>query len=591
MHIPIEKKAIARSMLLLVWLFMTLLPQAAFAEQAHVRSNAFDVIHYEMTVYADPGAQKLSATASIDIQRSLATPSDSLDFLLDRPYKITSVHREDGTPILFERVMDGEPISGLHSGRADRYDWAFLRIPSSLFSSGDRQRIVVEYEGEKAIGMIGREMFQMHTDGARWYPYRYDDLATATCTIIAPDSMTAMFGGKRIAVKEEEGGKVRSEFQTEFPLNFFPLFVSTWEETHSTDGNIELIFLHKAEHAEDADIFLRRAAQYLRNLRSPSMLGPYPYSQLVLIEYPPGGIDGIAMPGGIVAYTIDRSGLEDWLRKTGECFAHEIAHLWWGVGVFTVHDKDSAFLNEAFATYSAALFTELALGTNRMTEGFINRQVRNHASLLKDHDLSYSAELNYGKGAYVVHLFRRVMGDDLFFRTIRKYLSDHMGRMVNLDVFREACEAEYGKDLSWFFDQWVRRPGLPDLELQYSIKHPREGQSEIVVSIDQKGERYDLPLTLDFRDEANAVRGTESVWIHDKHEEWTFHIAGDIRTISMNDDGWILTRGRVETLPGYTSYYPSKKRIITNIVMMVVMLALGYFIGRRRARRKVVTRT
>jgi hypothetical protein len=594
------KRTAARLTLHLVWLAMGLLPEGAIAEQAHVRSNAFDVVHYEMTVYADPGAQKLSATVSIDIQRALAASSDSLDFLLDRPYEVASVHREDGTPIPFERVVDGEPISGLHPGRVvDRCDWAFLRIPSSLFTSGDRQRIVVEYEGEKAIGMIGKEMFQMHTDTARWYPYRYDDLATATCTIVAPDSMTAMFGGKRIAVKEEEGGRVRSEFRTEFPLNFFPLFVGAWEETHSTDGNIELVFLHKAEHAEDADTFLRRTAQYLRNLRDPSMLGPYPYSQLVLIEFPHGSADGIAMPGGIVAYTFDRSGLEDWLRKAGEIFAHEIAHLWWGAGVFTVHDKDRTFLNEAFATYSAALFTELALGTNRMTEGFINRQVRNCASLLKDHNLLYSARLNYGKGAYVVHLLRRVMGDDLFFRTIRKYLSDHVGRMVNLDVFREACEAEYGKDLSWFFDQWVRRPGLPDLQLRYHIEHPQEGQSKIVVSIAQKGELYDLPVTLSFRAKAkgedweNPVRQTKSVWIHDKHEEWTFHFDEDINKVSMNEDGWILTWDRLKTLP--LSYSPSKKNIITrnlpNIVMMALMAVLGYFIARRRAQRKVLTRT
>lgn len=182
MNTSVGKRHIVHVMLLFVWFAMRLFTEVAIAEQAHIRSDAFDVVHYDMTVYADPNAQKLSATVSINIQRSLATPSDSLDFLLDRQYKVTSVHRADGTPISFERVTDGEPISELHPGSADRYGWAFLRIPSSIFTSGDRQRIIVEYEGEKAIGMLAdSKMFQMHSVGARWYPFRYDDPPGSLC--------------------------------------------------------------------------------------------------------------------------------------------------------------------------------------------------------------------------------------------------------------------------------------------------------------------------------------------------------------------------------------------------------------------------
>ena len=102
-------------------------------------------------------------------------------------------------------------------------------------------------------------------------------------------------------------------------------------------------------------------------------------------------------------------------------------------------------------------------------------------------------------------------------------MRDHRGRVVNLDVFRRTCEAEYGKDLNWLFDQWVHRPGLPDLELRYSIEHPKEGQSEVGISIEQKGDLYDLPITLTFRARAraedweNPVRRTETVWIHERN--------------------------------------------------------------------------
>ncbi len=587
-------KGTVSSVLLLISLFMGLLPEVAFTEQPYVKSETFDIIHYDMTVHADPGAYKLSAMVSIDIQCSSTTPPDSLDFLLERPYKVTSVYKQDGTPISFERVTDAEPVLGLHSGSADRYDWSFLRIPSNLFASGDRQRIVVEYEGEKAIGMIvAHKEFRMHTDGARWYPYRYDDPATARCTVVTPDSVKAIFGGRRITVKEEEGGELRSEFRTEFPHNYFPLLAGMWEESRITDGDVELIFLHSAERAEDAGKLLERAAQSLRILSSSRMLGQYPYSQLVLVEYRQGflGVGGIAMPGGIVAYVIESDSLEDWLRDTGEPFVHEISHLWWGASVFSKHDRDYIFLNEAFATYSAALLVELALGTDQMMGGFIGQRVRNYIPLLQDHDLSYSAGLNYGKGAYVVHLLRRVMGDDRFFLTIRKYLSDNRGHMVNLDVFREICETEYGKDLLWLFDQWVHRPGLPDLDFRYNIEHPKEGQSEITVAIDQKGEIYDLPITLSFRDEANVVKQKKSIWIHDRHEEWIFHLDKDVRKVSMNDDGWILTWNRAKTLYAYTPYYPSKKRIAKITVVMAAMVVLGYFIGRKRAQRKAVEPT
>ncbi|MXW56880.1 MAG: hypothetical protein F4Z59_09570 [Gemmatimonadales bacterium] len=87
---------------------------------------------------------------------------------------------------------------------------------------------------------------------------------------------------------------------------------------------------------------------------------------------------------------------------------------------------------------------------------------------------------NYQKGAWVLHMLRHHVGDEAFFRGIRDYYAGHLhGVALTRDV-RAAFERASGRELGWFFDQWVHGPGHPRLEVEWGPE-----AEDLVLSIRQ----------------------------------------------------------------------------------------------------------
>jgi aminopeptidase N len=88
-------------------------------------------------------------------------------------------------------------------------------------------------------------------------------------------------------------------------------------------------------------------------------------------------------------------------------------------------------------------------------------------------------------------MLRRLIGEDVFFRGVRRFYSTSRFRKVGTEDLRKAFEAESGRSLERFFDQWIYGSTLPHLKVQYRV----EG-SELAVHIDQIGEVFQVPVTL-----------------------------------------------------------------------------------------------
>jgi aminopeptidase N len=79
----------------------------------------------------------------------------------------------------------------------------------------------------------------------------------------------------------------------------------------------------------------------------------------------------------------------------------------------------------------------------------------------------------YGKGAYILHTLRYLIGDDAFFRALRRmayprkemesWTDGRQTRLVTTDDFLAIAEAESKMELDWFFELYLRQPKLPKL--------------------------------------------------------------------------------------------------------------------------------
>lgn len=182
--------------------------------------------------------------------------------------------------------------------------------------------------------------------------------------------------------------------------------------------------------------------------------------------------------------------------------AHELAHQWWG-DMVTCSNFHHIWINEGFATYSEALFDEFMYGKDayhtRMTEldsdyeGAIYRSDLRVVWSIFDY-------IVYGKGAWVLHMLRHIMGDEDFFDALALYRETFKYSHASTDDFRGVVESIYGQDLSWFFDQWIYGAGKPQYTWSWTATDLINGHSTVTVDIEQAVDKpaliYKMPIDI-----------------------------------------------------------------------------------------------
>jgi aminopeptidase N len=143
----------------------------------------------------------------------------------------------------------------------------------------------------------------------------------------------------------------------------------------------------------------------------------------------------------------------------------------------------------------------------------------------------------YQKGAWVLHMLRRTLGDEAFFRALRRYYAAHAGGTATTDDLRHALEAASGRDLAPFFRQWLYRPGLPELRLEWSWDAATQ-QAVVTVAQGQDGEPYELDLDLLFRS-GDAVE-RRAVTLRGDEESFRLPLPFAPDAVEADPDGWLL---------------------------------------------------
>jgi len=247
-----------------------------------------------------------------------------------------------------------------------------------------------------------------------------------------------------------------------------------------------------------------------------SLIAPFPYEKLAHLQSTTrfGGMENATAI--FYADALFRSGT---IRSS--IVAHETAHQWFGDAV-TESEWPHLWLSEGFATYFAELWAEHSRGRDTLVAHM--RAIR--AGLLADSvvvarrpvidtaqtDLMALLDANsYEKGGYVLHMARRLLGDSVFFRGLRGYYAGHRDGNATTDDLRRALEGASGRDLGWFFDQWLRRPGYPELDTHWSYD-PREQRVYLEIAQRRRFGNYRLPLVVELvRKNGSKLRATVDV--------------------------------------------------------------------------------
>jgi aminopeptidase N len=199
-----------------------------------------------------------------------------------------------------------------------------------------------------------------------------------------------------------------------------------------------------------------------------------------------------------------------------------LAHHWWGNYV-TVADWKDIWLNEGFATYSEALYYESLYGENHLSF-YMEHLAQNYYDEVsrRGHFTVYNPSYLWGatvyqKGAWILHMLRRMIGDEAFMRTLRTYASRHAyGSALTAD-FISVADEESGHSLSWYFDQWLHQPGFPDLDISWNFIVAEDGTFDITINIEQRQWRnfkFSFPLMIEIKTKSAAFADT--LWLADR---------------------------------------------------------------------------
>jgi aminopeptidase N len=191
-------------------------------------------------------------------------------------------------------------------------------------------------------------------------------------------------------------------------------------------------------------------------------------------------------------------------RDIEELMAHEIAHQWFGDAA---SEKNFAhlWLSEGFATYMTNLYLENKYGADTLKKRLIKDRAtvfnfeKKRLTPVVDTAVKtkYMQLLNansYQKGGWVLHMLRRKLGDDVFWKGIRNYYAKYDGGNANTDDLRGVMEKASGQDLKQFFKQWLFIPGHPQLSITWKYN---SGKKVVELNITQKQNvLYEFPLEI-----------------------------------------------------------------------------------------------
>lgn len=458
-------------------------PRASALGQAVDDDSSFDVVHHDLAISLNPETFDLTGrdTLAIDVK----SPVPSFRFHLDDDLQVRSVRSKEGGRHLFFRVRDQNSV---------------LVSMGQLHDRVGRLNLTVDFIGRLPAGTVESEILRVGQDVAleetpffidpaliyskrrAFYPQMGDeDYATSTLKVTVPGDWTVLSGGTRSETTEQATRIVTHE-QTQdakyiafLAARLLPiasektetLTFNAWSQTRARRDGVRAVG------------WLKSAGLFYSGL-----FGPIPYSplNLALVEAPVPG--GHSPPGLVIVQQrppLMGGNLKDdpatFYDIPGFFLAHELAHQWWGQGVTprSYHDR---WVSEGFAQYAAALWTRESQGEeafNRVLRKMVTWARRltasgpvdlgNRVGHIQNNAQAHRAVV-YDKGALVLDMVRRLIGEDAFRRSLTRLQKEHRFAKVDSETVRQTFEAEASIDLDGLWETFVRNTVLPSMRVE-----------------------------------------------------------------------------------------------------------------------------
>lgn len=487
----------------------------------------YDVTHYGLSLKVDPEARSIHG--AVEMRARVVEPLGVLSLDLD--------------PLLAVKKVEWIEEAGTRELRHERRRGEIVISFPRLLEAGEEFALRTTYGGQPRVAprppWKGGFTWAKTPEGLPWiatscqlegpdlwWPVKdhvSDEPETMALHFTVPTSLVVASNGRRVAIEPAGEGWHTYHFEVSSPINNYtvafnaaPYVELEREYTSITGENFPVVFHVLPSDREKGEKLLDEIIDHLRFFEEE--LGPYPFrsEKYGVVQTPHLGMehqtviayganfDNGAMTGGV-----------DWGFDV--LHHHELSHEWWG-NLVTNSDWSDMWLHEGFGTWMQARYLERVEGPDRYREYLesLLPRVPLEAAVAPPAPAS-TAEVNggaiYFKGAWVLHTLRYLVGDEVFFESLRRFAyptDEHRKatdgsqcRHVTTADYRELVEELSGLDLAAFFEVYVHGAALPRLETVPEVGHlglrwvldggPADFAMPVPVVID--GEEHRIPVS------------------------------------------------------------------------------------------------
>lgn len=357
-------------------------------------------------------------------------------------------------------------------------------------------------EAEETRGLIDPQGTFL-SPATHWYPCAGERMAVFNITGVTPEGYEVVTQG-RLAEHKVDGGAAKSVWKGTHPSEAAYLVAGPYEINTIEQAGIELSTYFYNTEADLSEQYLGACARYFDMYNE--LLGPYPYAKFAVVEnfFPTGY--------GMPSYTLLGRRVLRLPFIVHTSLGHEIAHNWWGNGVFV--DPDGGNWCEGLTVYCAdyrykCLRDEAEAREYRRD---INRDYTVYVTPENDFPLTEFAgrttratrAIGYGKCAMIFQMLEQMLGEEMMFETLRGIFAKYSFKQIGWNEIESEFSKAAGSDLDWFFSQWVHGTGAPLISITEAVARDAWPRYTLSLRLEQEGGPFRLSLPVMVRTETTV---------------------------------------------------------------------------------------
>lgn len=534
------------------------------------RERTYDIVHYKADLKVDWSKKQIIGTATIRLHPLAAASSIELD-----AYWLKVSEVKDNEKSL--RFSSTDAILTVEMGRT--------------LQPTDTVSITVSYTAQPTAGLYfvdagpntnNKPAIFTYGEGgihSNWLPIynENNDKFSTEMLVTVEKPFTAISNGKLLETKENANGTSTFHWYQSLPHSNYliALFVGDYVSVplRPAFGSIPLsVWVHAGQEEQARSVFARTPEMI--EFYSQRFDFRYPwdkYDQISVFDYAIGAMENTSITGHNDRILRNSGQLEEFnpdfenynASFTAEAIiSHELGHHWFGDNT-TCRNLANIWINESFASYMMMLWDEHRLGkdylqsqTQFALQAYLNYVAKSHIIRPLEYrhfdsrDEIYNTETTYQKGAIVLHMLRWILGDEEFFKGLGYFQNKYQFSSVESKDLLTALEESKGKNLTWFFEQWIWGGGHPVFEVHSTYVPSR---NKVKVKIEQVQPIVDgqdiFTLPVEIRIDVKGKTQKHRVWIERQSEHFVFDADSAPDMVSFDGLGALVADIRFEKSP------------------------------------------